>query len=161
MRIRWIAIPAVLSLAITLPACGGDSSSKTTATSATAAGTPTTATTAATPTTASGAEGEVRAAVKTYIAAFGDADAAKVCGMLTTEARAKAKTNAGDCTVTLAAAFKQLGGKAKLKTLAEQFTVEKVTVKGDTAKVTSTLNPKEPVELRKVDGEWKLQNAAS
>lgn len=159
MRIRWIAVPAVVSLAIALPACGGDdSSSKTTATSATTAGTPTTA---VAPTTAGGAEGEVRAAVKTYIAAFGDADAAKVCGMLTDEARAKAKSDAGDCTTTLAAAFKQLGGKAKLKTLAEQFTVEKVTVKGDTAKVTSTLNPKEPVELRKVDGEWKLQNAAA
>lgn len=159
MRIRWIAIPAVLSLAIALPACGGDDSgSKTTATSATTAGTPTTA---ATPATASGAEGEVRAAIKTYIAAFGDGDAAKVCGMLTDEARAKAKTDVGDCATTLAGAFQQLGGKAKLKVLAEQFTVQKVTVKGDTAKVTSTLNPKEPVELRKVDGEWKLQNAAS
>ena len=69
--------------------------------------------------------------------------------------RDSAKAKFGD------AAGEQIAGNMKSMDMAKQLEDAEVKETGDTASISSTKTPGNPVQLKKVDGEWKVDMASS
>lgn len=110
---------------------------------------------------AAGEEKAARGAVEKYIAALVDRDEEAACAMQTEEAQEAAADEvpgASSCERAHEIILGVLG--SRVSELEEQLekALPKVEVSGDTAKLTSPKEPGKELKLRRVDGQWKIDD---
>jgi ketosteroid isomerase-like protein len=104
----------------------------------------------------------VRSASEDFVAAFKDENWEEVCSLMTNKSKAQLERAGqvldanGGCEGVWEKASKFIGDKAKRQL--DDFEIESVKVDGDTATVTVTNAEAkgQPTQLRKEDGEWRV-----
>jgi ketosteroid isomerase-like protein len=107
-------------------------------------------------------EDDVRSASEDFVAAFKDENWEEVCSLMTNKSKAQLERAGqvldanGGCEGVWEKASKFIGDKAKRQL--DDFGIESVKVDGDTATVTVTNAEAkgQPTQLRKEDGEWRV-----
>jgi ketosteroid isomerase-like protein len=107
-------------------------------------------------------EDDVRSASEDFVAAFKDENWEEVCSLMTDKSKAQIERAGrvldanGSCESIWEKASKFIGDKAKRQL--DDFEIESVKVDGDTATVTVTNAEAkgQPTQLRKEDGEWRV-----
>jgi ketosteroid isomerase-like protein len=107
-------------------------------------------------------EDDVRSASEDFVAAFKDENWEEVCSLMTDKSKAQLERAGqvldanGGCEGVWEKASKFIGDKAKRQL--DDFEIESVKVDGDTATVTVTNAEAkgQPTQLRKEDGEWRV-----
>ena len=107
-------------------------------------------------------EDDVRSASEDFVAAFKDENWEEVCSLMTDKSKAQLERAGqvldanGGCEGVWEKASKFVGDKAKRQL--DDFEIESVKVDGDTATVTVTNAEAkgQPTQLRKEDGEWRV-----
>jgi ketosteroid isomerase-like protein len=107
-------------------------------------------------------EDDVRSASEDFVAAFKDENWEEVCSLMTNKSKAQLERAGqvldanGGCEGVWEKASKFIGDKAKRQL--DDFEIESVKVDGDTATVTVTNAEAkgQPTQLRKEDGEWRV-----
>jgi ketosteroid isomerase-like protein len=131
---RQFATAAVVAVAALFGACGGGSD-----------------------------EDKIESTMKDFGAAFADGDGKKACEQLTENAQKELQrqANTANCEDAIKKAGEQIDQKTKDRL--KDFEVRDIKVNGDTATVRTSVDDgdDEPTRLRKVDGEWKLEDNES
>jgi ketosteroid isomerase-like protein len=105
-------------------------------------------------------EDDVRSASEDFVAAFKDENWEEVCSLMTDKSKAQLERAGqvldanGGCEGVWEKASKFIGDKAKRQL--DDFEIESVKVEGDTATVTTAEAKGQPTQLRKEDGEWRV-----
>jgi ketosteroid isomerase-like protein len=105
-------------------------------------------------------EDDVRSASEDFVAAFKDENWEEVCSLMTEKSRAQLERAGqvldanGGCEGVWEKASKFIGDKAKRQL--DDFEIEGVKVDGGTATVTTAEAQGQPTQLRKEDGEWRV-----
>lgn len=126
-----LLVPVTVALVLSLVACGGGSD-----------------------------EDDVRAASEDFVAAFKDENWSEVCTLMTKQSKAQLEQAGelvqadGGCEDVLKKVATRIPPATKQEL--EDFEIDTVKVNGNTATVTSTSAKGAPAQLRKEDGEWKV-----
>ena len=105
-------------------------------------------------------EDDVRSASEDFVAAFKDENWEEVCSHMTDKSKAQLERAGqvldanGGCEGVWEKASKFIGDKAKRQL--DDFEIESVKIDGDTATVTTAEAKGQPTQLRKEDGEWRV-----
>jgi ketosteroid isomerase-like protein len=105
-------------------------------------------------------EDDVRSASEDFVAAFKDENWEEVCSLMTDKSKAQLERAGqvldanGGCEGVWEKASKFIGDKAKRQL--DDFEIESVKIDGDTATVTTAEAKGQPTQLRKEDGEWRV-----
>lgn len=131
---RHLLTTLTVALALSLIACGGGS-----------------------------AEDDVRSASDDFVTAFKDENWSEVCTLMTKQSKAQLEQAGelldanGGCEDVWKKAANRIPEEAKQQL--ENFEIDTIEVNGNTATVSSTSAKDDPAQLRKEDGEWKVNFA--
>lgn len=107
-------------------------------------------------------EDDVRSAAENFASAFKDENWGEVCALMTKQSKAQLEQagellQANGCEAVWKKAAKRIPEEAKQQL--DNFAVDTIKVNGNTATVASTSAQDSPAQLRKEDGEWKVNFA--
>lgn len=108
-------------------------------------------------------EDDVRSAAENFASAFKDENWSEVCTLMTKQSKAQLEQAGellqadGGCEDVWKKAANRIPEEAKRQL--DDFEIDTVEVTGDTATVSSTTAKDDPAQLRKEDGEWKVNFA--